>query len=223
MCLMHFYYEGKRTYMFVIILILLIIILLIILFLFSTISIQLQYSHLQDSDCLKLKALIWKKIAIYKLEVPVIKVEEDKAAITINSKNEMPGGNKDRKDTLTPEKMDERMDMFQNLLTKIVGLHQILNRFLQKVHVKNFKWHSDIGLGDAALTGLVTGCVWGVKGGVIGLIGNKMKFDNEPQISINPLFQMNHSQTNLSCIISFKIGNAILVALQVVKHWKGRQ
>lgn len=202
--------------------ILAVIICLFILMLFSTISIQLQYSHFQDTDCLKLKALIWRKVPVYKVEVPVIKIDPVKAEVKFETKDESAAGNKDKKEILTKQKMEAHIDKFQKFLYKVNGLYKIINRFLKKVHVKNFRWQTEIGLGDAALTGLMTGFAWSVKGGVIGLIGNKMVFDDKPEISINPLFQVNRSQTNLSCMISFKIGNAILVALQVVKHWKGR-
>lgn len=208
--------------MLIILAILAILIFLIILLLISTISIQLQYSHVQDSDCLKVRALIWRKLPVYKVEVPVIKIEEENAAVAFQTKSESAVTSGDQTESITPLKLKERIDKFQEFLSKISGFYQIMNRFLQKVHVSNFRWHSDIGLGDAALTGVVTGCAWSVKGGVVGLIGNKMIFDNEPQISINPLFQVSHSQTNLSCMFSFKIGNAILVALRLAKHWKGR-
>jgi uncharacterized integral membrane protein len=207
-----------------IIMIILIILFLLFVVLCSTVTIKVHYEYVQNQDCLKIKALIWKKVSIYKLEVPLIKVEYDEPSVKIKTKKESPLGNKkNTTEKLTPEKVSESTDkFFNNILIRIDELYGIVGDFIEKVHVSNFKWHSDIGLGDAALTGIVTGCVWSVKGGVVGIIGNKMILDDEPNLSIQPLYQMNMAQTNLSCMISFKVGNAILVALRVVKHWKGR-
>ena len=42
--------------------------------------------------------------------------------------------------------------------------------FLKKVNVTELEWHSTMGVGDAALTGMLTGALWTIKGSIIGMI-----------------------------------------------------
>ena len=83
------------------------------------------------------------------------------------------------------------------------------------------EWHSVIGVGNAALTGTLTGALWSVKGGVLGVISNYMRLKDMPNLSITPSFQKAYSQTQLSCMIQFRIGYAMVAGLKLVKFWKG--
>lgn len=63
--------------------------------------------------------------------------------------------------------VEDGLSMLENakqFLEQVVGFHKIFRRFLQKVTVRDIKWHSRFGLGDAALTGVLTGAVWSAKG-----------------------------------------------------------
>ena len=45
----------------------------------------------------------------------------------------------------------------KRMLEHVVGFHRIIRHFLKKVQVKQFEWHSRIGVGDAAHTGTLVG------------------------------------------------------------------
>ena len=56
-------------------------------------------------------------------------------------------------------------------------LHVIVRKFFKKVSVKRFEWHSMIGVGDAAHTGMATGALWAIKGSIVGLIKSLFKIE----------------------------------------------
>jgi hypothetical protein len=83
------------------------------------------------------------------------------------------------------------------------------------------EWNSMIGIGDAARTGTLVGALWIVKGSIIGVISNYIRLKEMPKLSITPNFQQAISQTRFSCMIQFRIGNAMLAGIKLVKYWKG--
>ena len=87
--------------------------------------------------------------------------------------------------------------------------------------MKRFEWHTIIGLGDAAHTGMITGAIWAIKGGIIGLISHYIKLKEMPKITVTPHFQAAVIQTEFTCIFQFRIGYAILAGLKLIKFWKG--
>ncbi len=110
----------------------------------------------------------------------------------------------------------------RDIINHVVTLHTIVKRFLKKVHIKELYWHSELGLGDAVLTGQASGAVWTLKGLIIGTMARYMRMKQVPKLSITPQFQRLISQTDFSCMISFRAGHAIIAGLMIVKHWKGR-
>ncbi len=48
---------------------------------------------------------------------------------------------------------------------------------MRKVTVKQFEWHSMIGVGDAAHTGMISGAIWTLKGSIVGIIKSLFKIE----------------------------------------------
>ncbi|UTW68865.1 hypothetical protein KHA80_16170 [Anaerobacillus sp. HL2] len=67
------------------------------------------------------------------------------------------------------------------------------------------------------------GAAWGIKKEANNRCHfHYMRLKVEPILDIQPAFQQVISHTELSCMISFRLGHAIIAALQIVKHWKSR-
>ncbi len=204
---------------------LIILFLLIILILATKITILLNYHHNKDDDNLTLKFKVWFGLISYQISVPVIKVDDDSPAI-VYKKKVNPGNQEGSKEEMDEEKFSIHdlivsLHDMKELLKHVISLHKIVRYFLRKISIKSLEWHSVIGIGDAAMTGTLTGALWAVKGGIIGLISHYMKLKEMPQMSIIPNFQRATSQTKLRCMIQFRIGNAMLAGMKLVKFWKG--
>ncbi len=100
-------------------------------------------------------------------------------------------------------------------------MHGIVKTFLKKISVKQFEWHTLIGIGDAAHTGVISGAIWAIKGSIIGMLSHYLNFKEMPHIMVTPHFQAVVSQTKIKCIFQFRIGHAILAGLKLIKFWKG--
>jgi len=194
-----------------------ILLLLFIIIWFTTITIVLDYSHQQDDDHFKVKLKAWKFIH-YTVEVPVVKIDKDEPDLIYKTKNKH-GEHETNK--VTPHEVSERISDYKELLEHVFGLSMVFRKFFKSIKIKQFEWHSVIGVKDAALTGILTGTAWAFKGGIVGLFSKYMKLMVYPEISIYPSFQIPLSQTKIKCMFKFRIGNAILAGIKILKYWRG--
>lgn len=200
----------------------LLIILIILLFLFiliilTKITIYLNYHHLKDDDHLKIELRAWFGLIRYKKTIPLIKIDEDSPSIVVKGKDE----ESDNTSKITSKDIVTNLKRYREILEHVFQLNTIIRRFLKKVSVKRFEWYSVIGVGDAAITGTITGALWAVKGSIVGLFSHYFRIREMPKLMVYPNFQQVITQTELSCMFEFRIGYAMLAGIKLVKFWKG--
>lgn len=202
----------------------LLFILLVIIILITKVKIFLDYFHGNDNDHLKVTIKAWGGLLKYKVEIPVIKIDDNSPTLIAEEKVQSGPGEKETKEkTSQVDKNDllTSLSDFRHLLAHIAGFHKIVRSFLAKVTVRNIEWHTMVGVGDAAATGVLTGAFWAVKGGIIGIISSYMKLKEMPIMSITPSFQYAVSITSFKCMFQVRVGHAILAGIKMVKYWKG--
>ncbi|WP_461202164.1 DUF2953 domain-containing protein [Anoxybacillus sp. TBDG-1] len=183
---------------------------------FLYVHITIQFRHAQDNDQLTVDIRLLRFLR-YRFTVPLIEISKKEAGVVTEQKTNT---GKDEKTTFTVSDARKRFSQVQHLLNKIVHLHTIVKKFLQKVSILQFQWHTQIGVGDAAKTAMLVGVGWSLKYYIVAMISKYMNVCSAPSISIVPFFQGAVSCMSFTCMIRFRIGYAILAGLKVVKHWK---
>lgn len=210
--------------MFWVLISLFVLLFLLFLVLFTKIKVFIHYYHGQDNDDLKIKFKGLFGLVQYKINIPVIKIDDNSPSVIVKEKVETGANETDKKKETKQFSADDLVNYLHNmkeLLAHVIGLQKILRNFLSKVSVKNIEWHSRVGVRDAAYTGMITGALWTVKGSLLGLISSYMKVSMIPQITVTPVFNAAISQTMLKCMIQFRIGHAILAGIKIIRFWKG--
>lgn len=197
---------------------------LLLIVIFTKIKVYINYQHHNDDDHLIIQFKAWFGLIKYKLEFPLIKIDDNSPTIVVkqdksNSKQDSPK-QKSTKQYSLEDLLNSIRDV-KELLKSVVLLQTIVQKFLKKVAVRKFEWHTVVGLGDAASTGMISGAIWAVKGGVVGIVSNFLKLQAVPVMSVTPQFQHAISQVAVSCMIQFRIGHAILAGIKILKYWKG--
>lgn len=192
--------------------------------LITKVKVYLQYQHHNDDDHLKIQFKIWFGLIKYKIELPLIKIDDDSPTIVVKQKKsereQESSMNKETKQFSYDDLLNSFMDM-KELLVHIISFNSIVRKFLKKVAIKKIEWHTTVGVNDAAYTGMIAGAFWAIKGGIIGMISHFLKLQTVPNITITPQFQLAISQTFISCMIQFRIGHAMLAGIKIIKYWKG--
>jgi hypothetical protein len=199
--------------------------LLFILIIFTKLTIQINYYHHNDNDDLTVELRIWFGLIKYKKHIPLIKIDEDSPSIVVKSsspKQQPKEQSSDKKvHQITPSDIWTNLKNAREILKHVIDLHVVVRKFFKKITVKQLEWHSMIGVGDAAYTGMFTGGLWAIKGSFIGLLSHHFKLKEMPVLTVTPHFQHAIIQTRISCIFQFRIGNAILAGMKIIKFWKG--
>jgi hypothetical protein len=202
------------------------IVVMIILILITKLTITLSLYHGNDNDHFKVKLRAWFGLLRYTIDIPLVKLDDDGPNIVVEEKNirgdeNEPSSEKESKKKITPKDFINSLNDTKQILTHVKELHKIIRRFLNKVKIDHIHWRTLFGTGDAASTGTMTGAIWGMKGSIIGLISGYMRLQSQPSIEVVPSFQKAIIQTHFSCIIQFRIGNAILVGFKILRYWRG--
>jgi hypothetical protein len=201
-----------------------VILLLLIIFIFSKLTVFFNFYHGQDNDHVSIKFRVWFGLIRYNIQVPLIKIDDDSPSLVVEEKVESgPKEEKKQEDRkkITPDAFLDSLKDAEELVRHIFGLHSIIRRFLRKVAVRDIEWHTLAGIGDAAHTAVLAGAIWSVKGGLIGILSHYMKLKDMPNLSVTPHFQAAVSQTRFSCMFQFRIGQAMLAGIKLIKYWKG--
>ncbi|HET7616070.1 MAG TPA: DUF2953 domain-containing protein [Bacillales bacterium] len=194
---------------------------IITLIMVSTVNMNIYYRHHRHEDTIVLRFRLWG-INMYTYKIPGISFDEQSASVVMKQEKKKGPANEKNEIQLSKDDILRRIRSFHALLSHIYGFSRIVRHFFSKMKVRKFVWHTQFGLGDAAATGSATGSIWAVKGNVIGLLDRFFQLQTRPEISVVPLWQGEKAETELQCMISFRIGHAMGAGSRIVKYWKGR-
>ncbi|MDF2858313.1 MAG: hypothetical protein K0Q87_4164, partial [Neobacillus sp.] len=188
-----------------------ILFILLLIILFTKLTIFINYYHHNDNDDLKIEFKVWG-IVKYKLNVPLIKIDDNSPSLVIKGNTQMGEAPENQSETkakqIVPDDVINNLKNVKEIIQHVVSMHVIVRKFMRKVSVKQFEWHSLVGVGDAAHTGMISGALWTLKGSILGIVSHYIKLKEMPNLSVTPHFQFTIIQTRLSCIFQFRIGHA---------------
>jgi hypothetical protein len=201
------------------------IFLLFLLIIFTKLTIFLNFFHHNDDDELKVEFRIWFGIIKYKMNIPLIKIDDDSPSIVVKGNAQMGDSyeseSSSKVEQITKDTILTKLTDAKEIINHVVNMNVIVSKFLKRIVIKTFEWHSLVGVGDAAHTGVITGALWTIKGSIVGMLSNFLRLKEMPVLSVTPHFQMAVIQTRITCIFQFRIGYAILAGLKLIKFWKG--
>lgn len=208
---------------FVFALILSLFILLTIIFI-TTLQISIHFKRNGKDDKVKTNIKAWFGLIDIRTEVPIIDFSEDLSGTESQLNIESPNETIDKSEfKVKPSEIMQVNQRIYHWIKKIHDLHKIVKRFLKRVRLDKLEWHSAIGTGDAAQTGVLTGVSWGIKSSLIGLISSYVTLRALPRIHVQPLFQEKRVETELKCMIRFRIGHAILAGIRILLNLRKRR
>jgi len=171
-----------------------------------------------DKEHMELGIIAIKGLIKLGFEVPFIDIIQlgDKYSIEFGERLE--GGNKEKDIISKTKKLT--FDKLIKRFNKTKKMREVFNAFfsylIQKIQVKNITWKSNIGLDDAALTGIASGLFWMVKGLIVSFASNYKNTD-DINIDITPYFDKAVFETDFYCIIKLKLAHIIIASLKGVK------
>ncbi|PEY42404.1 Yvgn And cofactor Nadph [Bacillus cereus] len=183
-----------------------ILLLLILLILLSKISLKVTFLYSEiEKQCL-FQVKIW--MIRYTFDVLERMEKQQKKTEQKIEKAENDGG--------IENKIMAQLDSIGELIKKLQEIHTIIKGFLKKVKINKWRWHSQIGTGDAASTGIVTGYAWGIKGMTAGALGQYTHVIDVPEFEITPVFQGKGFASRCELTASFRIYRAVVIGVKLL-------
>lgn len=102
------------------------------------------------------------------------------------------------------------------LEANVAGFSKWLTDSLSHVHCTKVRWVTNIGIGDAAETAVITGMAWAIKTSFLGFIFKFIDLNTMPQLAVNPQYNRPQFSTELLCILKFRLGYAIIAGLLLI-------
>ena len=132
----------------------------------TKLKVSIHYFHFQDDDSLKIEFRAWLGLIKYKLNIPLIKVDDNSPTIVM--KEEVQSGTTEetkKKNTIqySAEDLLNSLRDIKAILEHVVSFHRILRHFLKKVNVTQVGMAFNHGSWRCCYNGDVNGCFMGDK------------------------------------------------------------
>jgi hypothetical protein len=150
-------------------------------------------------------------------------------------------------ETLTPEMLSEESKVDESILHNVLAgidvvqmllgiadgkdralgspwLHLIVIPFSilgRHLRCLEFRWETRIGVGDACVTALVVGMLWGLKSSLLALMEQRLVLTSRPIAHVTPNFNGTELATELLCIFHLSVGQIMWRTLcDAAQRWQ---
>ena len=185
---------------------------LVLLFMPFYINIKIQREN--SSDKIEFKILLFKGLIKFGIEIPFIDIIMSGSKPSIEIKEKIEEGSKEKdiaknKQVITFKKLLEYIEKgfeFKDIL------HTSTRYLIKKIKIIKVIWRTSVGFENAAITGVLTGGVWSIKGFILSIILNGKKI-NDIKLNVIPQYDQNIFETYIDCIIKIKLVYIIIAGL----------
>jgi hypothetical protein len=115
------------------------------------------------------------------------------------------------------EKRKKPVERIKQLIRTYRENRTIIARIFRRLHIKELNISVYPATGDACSTGILTGLVWTLIGGIDTLLTCHARVDKR-NIKVMPEYASDKTRVDASCIIRLKIVNIILIVILIERY-----
>lgn len=146
------------------------------------------------------------KIEFAKKEEEIDGKVENELEVEVNSESD--SNQKEKKDFINVRR---QIDKSTEMLKKY---RNVINYLISRINFKDIYWRTEIGFGDAALTGMSIGIINILKGNVYAILHNIKIKPKKIYFKVVPNFNREILKTDIHSIFKVKIGYIIIAGLK---------
>ncbi|HIE12099.1 MAG TPA: DUF2953 domain-containing protein [Desulfotomaculum sp.] len=166
---------------------------------FSRLTLRVEYKRQGSDDRLLIEVVALWGLLRYGLTVPGLEMEQGAAGVRIEATD---GEGLNARGYFAGLSVVCRL--VQRLSAFCLRYRQAMDYLWRRSRVTSFEWHTTLGTGEAATTGVVCGWLWGVKGFALGQINPLRRTPGS--ISVDPDFRSPTFATsvNLTAVVQLR-------------------
>ena len=198
------------------------IVALVVMLSLLKIRVKIDYRHDKKTDRLTIYVSTVAGLIRFKRTFSILEFDVDDRNVRIEETTTHSFSEKQnqKKRQITQDQLKSGQQKGQRLKTNIVGLYQIITAFLSHVHCERLTWHSIVGTGDAAETGVLTGLLWSLKSVILGWGSQFVNMKTPSNFLVTPDFNHLRLETHFTCILKFRLGHDIFAGVRILVHTK---
>ncbi|TKD67939.1 DUF2953 domain-containing protein [Pseudalkalibacillus hwajinpoensis] len=109
------------------------------------------------------------------------------------------------------------------LFKKTHGAKDAIQFILEKTSVRKIQWETNFGMTNAANTAVGAELLLNAKIALFALLSHYSNLLTVPQLIVTPIYEMKTIQTYIKCMITFKLGHAMIAVIKLMKSQKNIQ
>lgn len=192
---------------------------------FYSLEVHLHYKRKQANDLLLIEIIIIPKLWIHRIEIPLIELEKGKIpSLKVKTELESP-------DNATmmqhKAKINLSWENIQHVLENILPYYKLIRcnfksakLLIRPWNLKSFSWHTCLGTGDAALTGIASGMLWSVKGLFWQSTTKLLNVEKNPNFEIQSNFSKRVLEVEIDGIFVCRLGNIMIGVINAWRHYR---
>ncbi|HPU35192.1 MAG TPA: DUF2953 domain-containing protein [Bacillota bacterium] len=202
----------------------------------SRLRLRLRYRRKGRNDEFAVELFLWGGLLVYKFEIPFIKRKKPflrarvpgaghlvrrvlRPAFKIRAQLEGKGGR-----PVIEEKRIIRLPGPSRMIGILIKQIALFRRYkpalyylLGRTHLRRLDWHTEVGTGEPAQTGVLTGALWGIKGFLLSYFYALLAPGGvKPHLTIKPSFKRACFNVKFDCIIEFRLGYLFCTGLKAI-------
>ncbi len=191
----------------------------------SKAKLRLRYQRKGKDDEFAVEFSLWRGLLRSKFEVPVVKIKKSglrpesrpesrrlvqrvlRPAFKIRAQLEGEGGR-----PIIEVKKGIHVPGPARMLAILSGQIRYYRRYkpalyylLGRISLRRLHWSTELGTGDPAQTGVLTGALWGLKGFLLSFL-----------YAIRPCFEKTCLNTNIDCILEVRLGYLFFTGIKAI-------
>jgi hypothetical protein len=194
------------------------VVLFLIVIMFMHVTISLKVSQRNEENDTRLIVSLLKGLLKFKIEIPKLALTEiaNQPGIEVVGQVETAEGApvKELKERAKISTVVHKLKIIKDFIDNYWG---VVSYLLKAIKINKFSWVTEFGTGDAAVTGVATGVVWTLKGGILSILSRYLTLkDKKPELQVIPRFQQGGLYLDLNCIFAIRIGHIIIATIRFV-------
>lgn len=179
------------------------------LIVFSTVRVTFTIEHSSSVEEIQIAVKALFGLVIYETTIPLETLLE--------------GGEEAVKASKEEEGLKGDLKEVIQLLKKTLGAKTSVLFFLRKTRFRTIQWETNFGMGNAASTAVVAELIMNTKVAIFTLLSHYSNLHSVPQLIVTPIYEVKTIQTYIRCMITFKLGHAMIAAIKLMKSQKNVQ
>ena len=198
--------------------ILIIGIILVILF-FSDFIIEMRINKCGKDHKINMHLKGFYGIMNYNIHIPFIDIVTGRDNIPALKFNQKIGRGKNLKN-IANNKSVINLHELQNMYKKYKKIYLYYTTFIvsiqKKIIIHRIYWTTELGVGDAYETAMITGFIWMMKSYLMTALYRSRHQPKDAHINVTPNYGKENLNTSFHCIFSIKLGNIINAGLKTL-------